>query len=147
MYPALLFLHVLGATIWTGGHLVLALGILPGALRQQEPSLILDFESRYEKIGMPALVVQVATGIWLAHRLLPDWTQWFTGSDTVSQLLLIKITLLALTIMLALHARLRLIPQLGIHNLKILAAHIVAVTLLSILFVATGLGFRTGVLF
>ena len=34
MYHAVLLLHVLGATVWTGGHLVLALGVLPGALAQ-----------------------------------------------------------------------------------------------------------------
>lgn len=35
----LLFLHLLGAAIWVGGHLVLALGILPGALRRRDPQV------------------------------------------------------------------------------------------------------------
>ncbi|HPA95904.1 MAG TPA: hypothetical protein PLT41_07520 [Thermoanaerobaculia bacterium] len=29
MYATILLLHILGATIWTGGHLVLAVTILP----------------------------------------------------------------------------------------------------------------------
>ncbi|MBF3283866.1 copper transporter, partial [Pseudomonas aeruginosa] len=51
----LLFLHLLGAAIWVGGHLVLALGILPGALRRRDPQAIRAFEQVYERIGIPAL--------------------------------------------------------------------------------------------
>ena len=138
---------MLGATIWTGGHLVLALGILPRALRKNNPDLILEFESAYEKIGMPALIVQVVTGFWLAYRLIPDITQWFSADNAISRLILVKFTLLILTIVLAAHARLRIIPRLGLNNLKLLAGHIIVVTILSVLFVATGLGFRTGVIF
>ena len=44
MYGLMLFLHVLGATVWTGGHLVLALGILPQVLRERSPERLLAFE-------------------------------------------------------------------------------------------------------
>ncbi|MGH8119809.1 MAG: CopD family protein [Gammaproteobacteria bacterium] len=144
MYKFILLLHLLGATLWTGGHLVLALVFLPRALRNKEPLLILDFESGYEKIGMPALIVQVLTGFWLAHRLLPDWMHWFNAEDATSRLVLAKIVLLVLTLVLAAHARLRLIPRLAPGNLNLLAGHIIAVTLLAVLFVATGIGFRIG---
>ena len=140
----MLFLHLLGATLWTGGHLILALAILPGAIRKKEPKLILEFESGYEKIGMSALVVLVITGFLLAHRLIPDITQWFSANDEISRLIMVKITLLVLTLVLAAHARLRIIPRLGVNNLNLLAGHIIAVTILSVLFVAAGLGFRTG---
>jgi uncharacterized membrane protein len=43
MYQLMLILHVLGATVWTGGHLVLAITILPQALRRHDPELILGF--------------------------------------------------------------------------------------------------------
>jgi len=144
MYNFILLLHLLGATLWTGGHLVLALAILPRALRNQEPGVILEFESGYEKIGMPALLVQVLTGLWLAHRLMPDWIQWFAADNTISRLILVKIMLLAVTVIIAAHARLRIIPRLGTGNLNLLAGHIIAVTILSVLFVVTGLGFRSG---
>ena len=144
MYPYILLLHVLGAALWTGGHLILALSVLPRALRKKEPDLILEFESAYEKIGIPALIVQVVTGFWLAYRLLPDITLWVNVDDTLSRLILVKITLLVLTLVLAAHARLRIIPRLGVKNLNLLAGHIIAVTILSVLFVAAGLGFRTG---
>ena len=61
MYGAILFLHILAATVWTGGHLVLAIAILPRVLRERSPAKLLEFESAYERVGIPALVVQVAT--------------------------------------------------------------------------------------
>ena len=66
----LLFLHLLGAAIWVGGHLVLALGILPGALRRRDPQAIRAFEQVYERIGIPALLLQVVSGLWLASLWL-----------------------------------------------------------------------------
>ncbi len=63
----LLFLHLIGASIWLGGHLILALKILPPAWRARDPAPIRAFEERYEALGLPALLLQVITGIWLQH--------------------------------------------------------------------------------
>ena len=145
MYNFILLLHLLGATLWTGGHLVLSLTILPRAMRNKDPDLILQFESGYEKIGMSALIVQIVTGFWLAQRLMPDMAHWFNADDAHSRLILVKLALLIMTILLAAHARLRIIPRLDAGNLNALAFHIIAVTILSVLFVAAGTGFRTGV--
>ncbi len=41
--PVALF-HVLSATIWTGGHLVLALGVLPDALRRRDRAAVAAFD-------------------------------------------------------------------------------------------------------
>ena len=54
------------------------------------------------------------------------------------------IILLVLTLALALHARLRIIPRLSPERLPTLALHIVLVTILAVLFVVVGVGFRTG---
>jgi hypothetical protein len=56
----------------------------------------------------------------------------------------VKLILLAATIALALHARLRLIPGLTTARLPLLAWHIAGVTVFSVLFVAVGSAFRTG---
>lgn len=53
MYGTLLLLHILGATVWTGGHLIVALTILPRALKRKAPAELLRFESAYERIGTP----------------------------------------------------------------------------------------------
>lgn len=46
--------------------------ILPRVLRERSAHWSLEFESGYKKIGVPTLVVQVAAGLYLAHRILPD---------------------------------------------------------------------------
>lgn len=144
MLFTLLFLHILGAAIWTGGHLVLALGVLPAALRRNDPALIEAFESRYEPVGIVALVAQVLTGIELARRYFTSFADLFNLDNPLAVATLAKIVLLLLTVSLALDARLRIIPKLGRHNLRALAWHIIPVTVLSVAFVFVGLRFRFG---
>lgn len=144
MYGIFLFLHILGATIWTGGHIVLSVAVLPRVLRERSPEQLLSFESAYERIGMPALIVQIITGIYLAHRILPDISTWLDFSNPLTHVLALKFILLALTLGFAIDARLRVIPNLNEDNLTAMAWHIVPVTIFSILFVFAGVSFRTG---
>ena len=144
MFGIILLLHLLGAAIWTGGHLVLALGVLPRALREGDVDAIRGFEERYERIGLPALVVQVVSGLWLAHRLLPDPSLWIDWTHPLGRRVMLTLILLGSTVVLALDARLRIIPRLGEHNLRALAWHIIPVTVVSVLFVVVGVSFRTG---
>ena len=64
--------------------------------------------------------------------------------NPVARVVCIKLGLLALTALLAVDARLRIIPRLNESNLRALAWHIVPVTLIAVLFVITGVGFRFG---
>ena len=143
MTALLVILHVLGATVWTGGHLVLALAVLPRVLRERAPAELLRFEAGFEKIGIPALLLQVASGLLLAARMLPP-AQWLELHNPVARLVCIKLGLLALTALLAVDARLRIIPRLDESKLTALAWHVVPVTLIAVLFVVTGVGFRYG---
>jgi putative copper export protein len=143
LYAILLAVHVLGACIWAGGHLALAVAVLPRALRERRAVIILDFEKGYERIGLPALVAQVLSGLWLAHLRLGPVSNWFQDSP-LTHVLHLKLALLGGTVALALHARLRLIPRLRDETLPALAAHIVAVTSLAVLFVLAGVFFRVG---
>lgn len=144
MYEILLFLHILAATIWTGGHIVLSTVVLPRVLRERSPEQLLRFESGYEKIGIPALIVQVGTGIAMADQMLGDSGRWFDFGSRVSTLVSIKVILLVVTAAFAVDARLRIIPNLNEKNMMALAWHVVPVTIVSILFVAVGVSFRTG---
>lgn len=146
MYPTIFLLHVLAATIWTGGHLVLATTVLPRALRARDPRVLLEFESGFERIGMPALLVQVASGLWLAHALLPDWQDWLSWETPPARLIGFKLILLAITFATALDARLRIIPHLDAATLPALARRIYLVTTVSVLFVVVGVSFRGGLL-
>ena len=144
MYQYILVIHILAACIWTGGHLFLSIGLLPGSLAQRNINPIVEFESAYEKVGLPALAIQILSGLWLAWQITPDFSVWFAYDNPVSRLIIFKISLLTVTALLALDARLRIIPKLSMHNLTSLAWHIVAVTLISILFVIVGVSFRFG---
>lgn len=138
---AILLLHVLGATVWTGGHLVLAIGFLPGALKTGDATLLRSVEERFERVGIPALIVQIATGLMLAHKYIPDPAQWFAFQGKVGAHIGAKLTLLLLTLAFAIHARVRLVPHMG-ERLKALAFHMIVVTVLSVLFVVLGVGIR-----
>ena len=143
-FPLLLVIHVLGATIWTGGHLILVLRFLPEALRQKDLDIVRQFEERFEPVGLAALGTQIVTGLWLAWLYLPDWSSWLDYHSPIARDILLKLGLLILTLILALDARLRLIPNQEPNKLTALAAHIVGVSILSVLFVVVGVGLRLG---
>lgn len=144
MYKYILLIHILAATVWTGGHLVLALGFLPRILRERSVAELTNFESSYEKWGMSALIIQVLSGLWLAHFRLPDISLWFSGESFVTRLIALKLALLGLTLAVAMDARLRIIPNLTAETLPAMALRIRLVTLLGVGFVVVGTTFRTG---
>ena len=65
VFPLLVIVHALAATVWTGGHLVLDLGVLPRALREGSAAAIRSFEEVFEPLGLTALAIQVFTGLWM----------------------------------------------------------------------------------
>ncbi len=144
MFYLVLVVHLLGAAVWTGGHIVLATTVLPRALKARDPGILLRFEQGYERVGMPALVAQVASGIWLALEFVPEVSEWFSFSDPTSTGIAIKLMLLATTAGFAVNARFRVIPNLSAETLPLMGWHIRAVTVLSVLFVLTGAFLRTG---
>lgn len=137
----LITLHVLGACVWVGGHLLLALRILPESLRTRNVEMIKSFESKYEVVGMPALLLQVVTGIWLALKYNPDLIGFENGIETAIS---VKLFLLLGTVLLAINARFFIFPKLTEKNLNYLAAHIILVTLFSLGFLYAGVSVRFG---
>lgn len=144
MYSLLIFVHIIAASIWVGGHLILAIRFLPKALKKNDFSIVENFEKAYEPVGLPALLILVISGISLALIRVPELSNWFTLESYFSKHIILKLVLLATTLALAIHARFFLIPK---RKLKPLAAHIILVTLVSIIFILVGVSFRTGLLF
>jgi putative copper export protein len=135
IYQILQTLHVLFATVWVGGHITLLMAY--GAeLRRGMTNPLLDFEHRYEKIGLPSLIFAAATGVAM---LYVGWGKWPMAAY-------IKMGLFVLLILVALHARLRLIPRLkrGENVGGLLLLHIVTVTAISVGFVVLGSAIRFG---
>lgn len=91
MLNYILILHLLGATVWTGGHLILTLVVLPKALLSQNIDGLRQFEQLFERIGMPALVLQIITGFWMAYQLLPNIAAWFKLDNDFSILISLKL--------------------------------------------------------
>jgi putative copper export protein len=146
MIKWLLFFHLLGATVWVGGHLFIGIKLLPKALKTGDKSELLNFERNYESIGMPALILQIITGLWLSYIHESDLSKWFDFSNHIGLHISIKLLLLFITLTCAIIANKVLIPKIDSPvNFKILSVLIYFVTVSSVLFVLTGLSFRVGI--
>jgi len=143
-FSLLVIVHTLAATLWTGGHLVLDLGVLPRALREHSAAQVRAFEEVFEPLGLTALAIQVITGLWMGWIYLPSFQGLFNPANPIGMLVGVKLLLLAGTVALAVHARLQLIPNLTDENLTGLAWHIRGITALAIAFVVVGALIRLG---
>lgn len=143
MATIILIFHLLGASVWVGGHLILLLSVMPKALRLQNPEIILAFEERYERVGIPALIVQLLTGLWLAHRLIPGVLPAFGLDDRLHSMVALKLALLFATVVFGAHARFSLVPHLSDRTLRSLGWHIGIVTSLGVALLIIGAMMRS----
>jgi len=141
MLKWLILVHVLGAAVWVGGHLVLSIGLLPLALKRKDLTIIKNFEQHFERVGIPALLIQIVSGIWMALLNVP-MQDWLSLATVHHRLLWIKFSLLLGTIGLAVHVRFFIFPRLTNERMPMLALHIILVTIVAVAFVVTGLSFR-----
>jgi putative copper export protein len=84
LFKILVILHTLGATVWTGGHLVLAVTVLPQALKNRDPDRIHQFEEHFEGFGLIALLIQVITGLWLTWIYFPGFQNFWAFDSFLS---------------------------------------------------------------
>lgn len=146
MYKLALILHLLGASVWVGGHLYLLIRLMPRFIRDNDVAGFLAFEKSYEPLGMSALVIQVLTGLYMMNTIAPIF-MWGEPMGFLTALIHGKLTWLGLTILTALHARFRIVKQLqnGTYQnntLKIMGIHVLLICLWSVAFVITGAFFR-----
>ena len=143
----LLVLHLIAATIWVGGHLVLAIGYLPKALKHKDFSYIGNFEKTYEPIGMPSLAVLIITGILMAYDYNAGFSSWFSFATPIERVVSLKLTFLLTTVCFAISAQTRVLPKLRkgqLNKLPEMAMHIICVTLIGVLMVILGSLVRIG---
>lgn len=143
----LLVLHLIAATIWVGGHLVLAIGYLPKALKRKDFSYIGNFEKTYEPIGMPSLAVLIITGILMAYDYNAGFSSWFSFETPIERVVSLKLTFLLTTVCFAISAQTRVLPKLRkgqLNKLPEMAVHIICVTLIGVLMVILGSLVRIG---
>lgn len=147
LHHVLLILHLLGASVWVGGHIVLVRIVLPEALHERSPERLLKFERAFSRIGAAAMLVQFTTGVLLAHQALGGWQNLFRHSTPAAPFILAKLVLLAATIAFALDANYRIFPKLDQARMKLFAFHAWATTILAILMLIVGASIRLGSLF
>jgi putative copper export protein len=140
----ILFLHIIGASIWIGGHLIMAIRYIPEAVIKNSVEELIKFEESYEKIGMPALLLQIITGLYMAHEWTDGFKLFFDTNNPVVLTIWIKLALLLSTFALAIDARFRVLPKLSMKNLLDLSFHVYPVTIISLLFAFFGLLIRHG---
>ena len=136
----LVFLHILAASIWAGGYIILSVSILPKSLRQKSKDLLLNFHKSFLTLGMIALAFQILTGFRLATILLP-MSKWADFGKPIALGINTKFLLLILTI-IATFIEGKLAYK--SNNLKFIATMIIVVTILSLLFIYTGISIRMG---
>jgi putative copper export protein len=83
-----LTLHVLAATIWVGGQIVLL--ALMGPLRRIAPAAIAPAARTFAWVAWPAFAVLVATGVWLIAAA-------GTQSDAYRTTLMVKMVFVVLS--------------------------------------------------
>ncbi|MDM1045357.1 CopD family protein [Myroides sp. 1354] len=142
----LLLLHLLGATIWVGGHILLSVIILPQVWKEKSVEKLFAFESRYEWIGMPALAVMLITGVRMAYLYNVRITTWFAFKTPIETVISLKLLCLFSLVLFALSAQCFVLPRLktNIEKLPLMAFHILSVTCISIVMLVLGSFVRYG---
>jgi len=142
----LLIFHLLSAAIWVGAHLLLCFAYLPQALKGKDPKIILNYERKYEPVGMSALALLVITGILMAYKYGVTIEYWFQFATPIEKVISSKLVLLLLTVAFALSAQFRVIPKLKTDSAKLpeMTFHIISVTIIGVLMVIFGSFVRFG---
>ena len=141
-----LILHLLAATVWVGGHVLLCFSILPSFLRTKNTKELLAFEGKFEKIAIPALILLVFSGIMMAYTYGVTFSTWLSFSSTIEKVVSTNLLLLLSIACLALSAQFRVIPKLekGIDKVYEMGVHVILVTVISVTMLILGSFIRYG---
>ncbi|MCC6209105.1 MAG: CopD family protein [Gammaproteobacteria bacterium] len=111
--PALInALHITAACLWGGSVLIYAIRLLPALQRPGIPAQILaQTAMRLSTLAGAALAMVLATGIYNAWRLLPDWPSlWESG---YGRALMLKLAAVAVMMVIGAANRFFLVPGVG----------------------------------
>ncbi|MFN6337207.1 MAG: copper resistance protein CopD [Cyanobacteriota bacterium] len=101
VFPLLVIVHALAATVWAGGHLALDLGVPPRVPRARSAAQIRAFEEVFEPLGLTALAIQVLTGLGMGWIDLPGFQGLLNPANPIGVLVGVKLPRLAGTTALA----------------------------------------------
>jgi putative copper export protein len=141
----LVILHILGASIWIGGMLIMALGVLPKAKKTNDASLLKNYEGSFHILGMIALTIQFLTGFRLAMIYAGGMKGLFDFSNHAAVLFMWKLVLILATMGLFVVFKKKTLSKLDPTNVSSASAMIWVLTLLSLGLMILGLGFSRGI--
>lgn len=142
-HQLLLIIHLAAATVWVGGHLYVAVRIVPGILKKRDASGLLHFEKSFEPLGMPSLLLLVITGIWMMYQYGIRFSDLLAFKTPIERAVSLKIIFLTATVLLAISAQTRVIPKVkknpgNQHKIIEMAVHVILVTLLGLALLTVG---------
>ena len=143
-HQILLIVHLIAATIWVGGHLILAIGFLPKAIKNKDINEIKVFKDKFESVGMPALLILILTGILMSYDYNVTFSKWFSFSNGIESIVSIKIILVLITFCLAIFAQFYIFPKLTQKNFHRVTLLIIGITLIAVIMLVLGSLVRIG---
>ena len=144
LHQLLLIIHLLAATVWVGGHLILLLIYVPKARKTNSLDGISFFRKNFEILGMPSLILLLLTGVLLAYDYDVSIDKWFQFKGGIARIVSIKLLLFITTITLALTATKFIFPKLKNEPKPILYVFIVLVTSIAVTMLVLGSLVRLG---
>lgn len=146
LFSIFLLFHVIGASVWFGGLMVLSCSILPRAKRAGDPGALANYLRHFLRVGYPALVVQVLTGPMMATRLIPKMSDWFAWENGTQDHIGSKIIMYPIIVIVAVQMQRKVLPRLEAGDgaaIKSAAKYGHSLTFLSFLMLLTGISLHT----
>lgn len=144
IHQIILLFHLLAATIWVGGHLLLSIRYLPEAFKKKEASVLLGFKDKFELIGLPSLVILLISGVLMAYYYDVTFIKWFSFTNGIEKIVSIKLLLLFTSVGMAINAQLFVFPKVKSENLRPVAFQIITITVIGVIMLVLGSLVRIG---
>ena len=85
-HQIILIIHLLAATIWIGGHLILLLRYVPKDIKTKSLDELSVFRKNFEPVGMPSLFILIITGILMAYDFDVTIDKWFLFKNSIENI-------------------------------------------------------------
>ncbi len=143
-HQILLIIHLLAASVWVGGHLLLALKYIPQSIKNKSIENIIQYRKNFEVVGIPSLILLLITGVLLAYDYDITIDKWFQFSGKIETVVSLKLLLLFTTMILAITAVKFIFPKLQNKPSALLYSFISLVTILAVTMLVLGSFIRIG---
>ncbi len=145
IYPILVLVHVLAATMWVGAHLILVTGPLIKTIKFNDVKPTLEFYRAFSWPATIALIVAALAGILIAYLRYPpsSWFDFGEPSGRIGE----KIVLFAALLIVSAYAHIKVVPVMragGERAVRLTVIYAIIATLLSLGFPVLGIMIRFG---